>query len=492
MKPLSWIFISLCYLVVFRPNITADQAQPSSTDSAPATASSQASTSSATQTKPAPSSTEQTPKAELPQQTQNSSTPPGKPVTIPKLGAIFPPVPPASPNEPLKLTGSDFDDNVQVRLIDPQGNVYDLPKDKVLSVTHERVVFLATLGVPGKWKVEATNPGGKSSEPLEVPVGNSQVIDFSSPAIYAFAVVVIVITALIVALFWATIRDLNRSIASHQWSLGEALSEESAFQPKEIRQKSDVILFGSTSRLIALAGLLGILTTVLGIGYAMIWSLFIYGTVPDLSEARSFLYGSACLFAPYLANKVAGIFTPSGVTKPTTTAEAVAVSVTGVGPATPTAAAGFHSGVTLNLTDPAGGSHAVTGADVTSVDTTLVSANVTLNTPGAWKVSVTNPASAPSNAFNFSVLGPPAITNMEAAVTHAAAAQPITFVGSGFMSGLTVSLIDPANAATPVTVTSVTPTRVTVSATIATAGNWQVIVTNPGNHASAPYGFVVA
>ncbi|MBV9302408.1 MAG: hypothetical protein JOY62_02935 [Acidobacteriaceae bacterium] len=449
-----------------------------------------------------PAKAEQKANPEPPQQTPKNSAGQNKTVATPKLDAVFPPVPLTAPGQPLRLSGSDFDEKVSVVLIDPQENEYELKSDQILSATHERVILVATLGVPGKWKVKAKNPGGKFSDPLAFSVGNSQVIEFRSPSFCAFAIVGVLVALLLFAMFWVIRRDLNKAIEKGQWSLGEAISEESAYQPTEIRLKSDVILFGSTSRLIALLGLLGILTTVLGIGYAIMWGLFIHGTVPDLSEVRSFLYGSACLFAPYLANKLAGVFTPSGGAKPTTTAEPAAVSVTGVTPPSPAAAAGtqslgvtgsgFQSGLLLTLVDPGGGSHAITGADITSVHPTLVTANATLNAPGAWKVSVTNPASAPSGAFNFSVLGPPGIANPEAPITHAAGAQSVTFIGSGFMSGLTVSLTDPANAAVPATVTSVTPTRLTVSATIATAGNnWRMVVTNPGNNPSQPYTFAV-
>ena len=95
------------------------------------------------------------------------------------------------------------------------------------------------------------------------------------------------------------------SLVAGKWSLGEALSEESSVQPTQGQVKT----LPSTSRFIALFGLLGILTTVLGIGYATIWSLILYQKPPEkLSEVRSFLLGAACLFAPYLANQLRAAF----------------------------------------------------------------------------------------------------------------------------------------------------------------------------------------
>ncbi len=98
-----------------------------------------------------------------------------------------------------------------------------------------------------------------------------------------------------------------RSLVKGKWSLREALSEESSVQPN----KDEVKLLASTSRFIALFGLLGILTIVLGVGYTIIWNLLLYQKPPDLSEVRSFLYGAACLFAPYLANQLRATFEKS-------------------------------------------------------------------------------------------------------------------------------------------------------------------------------------
>jgi hypothetical protein len=98
------------------------------------------------------------------------------------------------------------------------------------------------------------------------------------------------------------------SLIAGKWSLGEALSEESSVQPVA----NQVKMVASTSRFIALFGLLGILTTVLGIGYAIIWNLLLYQKPPEgLSQVRSFLLGAACLFAPYLANQLRAAFESS-------------------------------------------------------------------------------------------------------------------------------------------------------------------------------------
>jgi hypothetical protein len=94
------------------------------------------------------------------------------------------------------------------------------------------------------------------------------------------------------------------------WSLSDALSEESSVQPSaaEIRGKANVILFASTSRLIALVGLLAAVPTVIGVGYAIAWNLIVNGYCPDLGGVRALLIGISLTFAPYLANQVRSIF----------------------------------------------------------------------------------------------------------------------------------------------------------------------------------------
>jgi hypothetical protein len=351
----------------------------------------------------------------------------------------------------------------------------------------------------GTWKAKVTNTGGAASEPWPFPVGNTLPVD-RTPAMWAFWATLGVVTVLLIVLFSFMLHDLHTSQKLGQWSFGDALSEESEFQPKEIRQKSDVILLGSSSRLIALLGLLGILTVVIGVGYSVMWNLFLYGTVPDLSQVRTFLYGSACLFAPYLANKLAGMV-PGSSPPQSSSASAQSTAITAVAPSDLTAAAGaqalhltgtgFQPGLTLTLTDPTNSSTKVATAAILLVEPTLVSANVTLQMAGSWKVTVTNPGSTVAATFPFTVKGKPTIEG-PATVTKDPAPQKVTFVGKGFMSGLTVSLTPPGAAATTLNATTVTATSVVVTATLPNAGDGQVVITNPENKASDAFAFKVS
>jgi len=104
------------------------------------------------------------------------------------------------------------------------------------------------------------------------------------------------------------------SLVWGKWSLRDALSEKSPVQPKE----GAAVPLPSTSRFIALFGLLGTLTILLGVGYAIIWNLLIYHKPPEnLSEIDSFLLGAASLFAPYIVNQLRAAFGTSPGERPT-------------------------------------------------------------------------------------------------------------------------------------------------------------------------------
>ena len=69
-------------------------------------------------------------------------------------------------------------------------------------------------------------------------------------------------------------------------------------------------LVGSSSRLIAAFGLMILAIMILGIGYGIMWSLFVKGQTPDLTGIGTYLLGGSALFAPYAFNQVKDAFKP--------------------------------------------------------------------------------------------------------------------------------------------------------------------------------------
>ncbi len=144
------------------------------------------------------------------------------------------------------------------------------------------------------------------------------------------------ITALVLIGCFVALSHVDRRLKQEGWSLANALSEPTQLQapmdPRwldSIGDKADIdnaggakpqtstplvtvtVLEASTSRLIALVGMIVILLMYLGFG---IFSLFNYGftcSMPASSGAvTGFLYSGLTLFAPYVANKFSSVFQP--------------------------------------------------------------------------------------------------------------------------------------------------------------------------------------
>jgi hypothetical protein len=132
-------------------------------------------------------------------------------------------------------------------------------------------------------------------------------------------VLILLLGALGLAFLWMIRKALERETSN--WSLAEALSEneptpflDSSGNPLRENGTTGPLLMttklvSSTSRLIALMGLFGILLLYLGFGAVI---LYYYGTgqhLPDgTDEVQSFLLAGLTLFAPYVVNKFAEVF----------------------------------------------------------------------------------------------------------------------------------------------------------------------------------------
>jgi hypothetical protein len=111
------------------------------------------------------------------------------------------------------------------------------------------------------------------------------------------------------------------SLRRGNWSLGQAVSEKSTKTTIEtpqvpvagqmvspVVQTTETGGGASASRLIATVGSLVLTVIMLGIGYAMIWSLFTRGQIPALEGIGPYLMGGAALFAPYAFNQLKEAF----------------------------------------------------------------------------------------------------------------------------------------------------------------------------------------
>ena len=109
---------------------------------------------------------------------------------------------------------------------------------------------------------------------------------------------------------------------STNWSLAEALSEDvevsaqqvdSGGKPSFVMQDGKPVMVTvmrpSSSRVIALMGLVVILLMFVGFGAFALYAFGRTGEMPaSMDKVRDFLFGGMTMFAPYLVNKFASVF----------------------------------------------------------------------------------------------------------------------------------------------------------------------------------------
>ena len=134
--------------------------------------------------------------------------------------------------------------------------------------------------------------------------------------IYIVVILVLVGSLIAIALIRAAL-----SVSTSKWSLAEALSEEVEVtamdkekpdQPQMDDKKKPLMIkrmCASSSRLIALMGMMVILLMFLGFGAFALYSFGKTGKIPeDISNVFRFLLAGLTLFAPYVVNKFASVF----------------------------------------------------------------------------------------------------------------------------------------------------------------------------------------
>lgn len=161
-----------------------------------------------------------------------------------------------------------------------------------------RSVFTAALGLAAAISPAMANESPQNSE--------------------AFGYIVVIIVAVGTIVGLATIRS---SLLNSTWSLADALSEEAEVSLIDEVTRKPVLEGGrpvlitklcpSTSRFIALIGLIAILMLYIGFGLVDLQRYGGSGAIPksdDLKNIMYFLLGGVTMFAPYLINKFASAF----------------------------------------------------------------------------------------------------------------------------------------------------------------------------------------
>lgn len=146
---------------------------------------------------------------------------------------------------------------------------------------------------------------------------SAQNADSASGAGEAFALIVTAVTVVAVLLAFAAVRA---ALVNSQWSLSDALSEEVEVTPMDgggrpllgADGKPQVVseMRASSSRLIALIGLVGILALYLGFGLVELKAFASSGqfSTDSVDPIIKYMLAGMTMFAPYLVNKFASVF----------------------------------------------------------------------------------------------------------------------------------------------------------------------------------------
>lgn len=145
------------------------------------------------------------------------------------------------------------------------------------------------------------------------------VADYKAPdAWFVYTIIFIILLAIFLVLLM-----IRNALATTTWSLSDALSEDTemtamakdetglskpimneAGQPTMITE-----MRASSSRMIALMGMLVIMLLFIGFGVFAMYSFAVNGSVPDsIDNVVKLLFAGLTLFAPYMVNKFAGVF----------------------------------------------------------------------------------------------------------------------------------------------------------------------------------------
>lgn len=153
----------------------------------------------------------------------------------------------------------------------------------------------------------------------------------------------------------------------------------------------------------------------------------------------------------------------------------------------------FVSGLTVELTSPAGASTTLERSEIQALQTTSFQMTATLSMAGAYVIRAKNPSGDQSDPFSFIVQAEaggnaPHIDSVSpTSVIHSANLQVFAVTGANFSSALSVTLLDPSGQPLSVNgaiVGTVLPESFQIGVTLTQTGTYTLTVTNPTGETS--------
>jgi len=153
----------------------------------------------------------------------------------------------------------------------------------------------------------------------------------------------------------------------------------------------------------------------------------------------------------------------------------------------------FVSGLTVELSDPGGGSRTVERSEIQALQPTSFQMIATLSMAGAYLIRIKNPSGDQSDPFSFIVQAEaggnaPHIDSVSpASVIHSASIQVFAVAGANFSSALSITLLDPSGqplAVNGAIVGTVLPGSFQIGVSLPQTGTYTLTVTNPTGETS--------
>ena len=178
-------------------------------------------------------------------------------------------------------------------------------------------LLISTIG-ESTFATEAAPAAGAASVPAATASAVASAANWVAPSTwFIYTIVFIVVFGSLI-----TILVIRGALAhSTSWSLSDALSEETELSAQQKDSSGNVtyvmqdgkpvtvtVMRASSSRVIALMGLVVILLMFVGFGAFALYAFGQTGVMPDMDKERDFLLGGMTMFAPYLVNKFSSVF----------------------------------------------------------------------------------------------------------------------------------------------------------------------------------------
>jgi hypothetical protein len=245
-------------------------------------------------------------------------------------------------------------------------------------------------------------------------------------------------------------------------------------------------------------------------------------TAPDGSTSSvsgsAVTFGTSTAFSMNVTLATAGAYSlvvtnPSGASSASfpftvqTPAPPVAPTITSISPGSPVAGSatqsvsvngtGFQSLGTVTLTMPDGTSMPLSPTAITWTSSSAFKMSVVLGTVGTYGVQITNPTGLSSGVLSFAVVAaaPPTVTGTSPQTpTAGTPVQGVYVAGTGFETGLSVTLTVPGGATSTISGSAITVGSSTIfkmNVVLPVPGAYTFVVNNPSGLSSAPASLTV-